>query len=151
MLLLNTTATHAQDSTKQQKQAARQVQLKAKMDSRQFTFIAQNATPQSGRLIQLTSLYTLKVMNDSVVADLPYFGQTYMGGGYGSGSGGIQFATSDATYQSTPSKNGWNITISPKGNAKVQKMFLSVSSNGYGTLRVSSATRSMISFNGVVQ
>ena len=121
LLLLIPTGTHAQDSTKQQKQVARQVQLTAKIEGRQFTFVAQNATPQSGRLIQLTSLYTLKVINDSVVADLPYFGQTYMGGGYGSGSAGIQFATSDVSFQSTPAKNGWNITISPKGNAKVQK------------------------------
>jgi hypothetical protein len=122
-------------SSKDQKETEEQQQLKSMIESKKYTFLAQSASPQSGRTVQLNSDYTLKLMNDSLSCDLPYYGRSYMATP-GDAGGGIQFSTTDFDYVSTPGKKGgWEITITPKNTQTVQKLQLSVASTAIQTSR----------------
>lgn len=135
-------------STKEDKKKAQYEQLKAMIDSKRYTFTAQQATAQGGRTKQLTSTYTLKVHQDTLDADLPYFGRAYSAT-YGSDNGGIQFQTTSFDYDAEDrGDKGWIIVIKPKDQSSASKMTLSLGTSGYGTLIVNSNNRQMISFYG---
>jgi hypothetical protein len=135
----------AQTSKKQDKQA----KIKALIESQRYVFSAQTALPMSGRLRQLTTDYSLKVGKDTVVSDLPYFGQAYTAPMDPSQSP-LEFTSTSFEYTVTAGKKGgWNVQIKPK-NTGVQQMNLSISENGYASLQVNSVNRQAISFNGVI-
>jgi len=124
--------------------------LKQTVESRHFEFIAQSATPMSGRTRQISS-YSLKVKKDTIDSDLPYYGKAYTAT-IGSTEGGIRFTSTDFEYSSKDgAKGGWDIVIVPKGVRDVQQMTLSITNSGYATVRVNSNTRQMISFYGYVE
>ncbi|MDP4129714.1 MAG: DUF4251 domain-containing protein [Bacteroidota bacterium] len=149
-LLLVSTTTFAQ-TTKEEKKKAEYEQLKAILDARQYTFIAQTATSMGGRSRQLTSEYTVKIHGDSLEADLPYYGRAYSANP-GDLDGGIRFQSTSFTYTVKDTKNGgWFITIIPEDKKKASKMDLSISQGGFGTLQVSSTNRQMISFYGNIR
>jgi len=142
--------THAQDS-KADKQAAKEAAIKNLVDSQNYVFVAQTVIPLSGRTRQLTSDYDMKVTQTSIICDLPYFGRAYQAP-IDPSQGGIRFTSKDFEYTSTPGKKqGWTITIKPKDYKDVQQMTLSISSDGYASLQVTSTNRQPISFNGVVR
>ncbi|MFI5124947.1 MAG: DUF4251 domain-containing protein [Chitinophagales bacterium] len=150
VLLLISTAAFAQ-TTKEEKKKAEYEQLKAIIEARQYTFVAQTATSMGGRSRQLTSEYTLKIHQDSLEADLPYYGRAYSVNP-GDLDGGIHFRSTSFTYNLKDTKNGgWFITIIPEDKKKASKMDLSISQGGFGTLQVSSTNRQMISFYGNIR
>lgn len=115
-----------------------------------YVFQAQTATPMSGRVIQLSYGYELKVKNDSVTAYLPYYGRAYSAP-LDPTKGGIQFTSTQFTYSAKEKKKGgWDILIQPSDGGDVRQFALSVSKGGYGTLQVISNNRQPISFYGVV-
>ena len=106
--------------------------------------------PMSGPTRQLNYDYDLKVSKDTINAYLPYFGRAYTAP-MDPTQGGIQFISKDFEYTVTPGKKqGWDIVIKPKDVQDVQLMNLSVSSEGYATLQVTSTSKQPISFNGVI-
>ncbi|SHG25558.1 DUF4251 domain-containing protein [Dysgonomonas macrotermitis] len=122
-----------------------------KIESRNFTFTARNATPMSGRSITLTDNYYLKISPDSVQASLPYFGRAYVAP-TDARNLGISFVSTDFDYKVEQKKNTSEITIVPKDLSKIQqsglKLILSLGNSGYGTLSVISTNRQSISFYG---
>lgn len=149
-LLAGSLAVHAQD-TKKDKDAEKIVQVRNLVDSQNYIFIAQSASPMSGRLRQLTPDYDLKITKSSIVSYLPYFGRAYTAP-LDPSKGGIQFTSKDFEYTATPrAKGGWDVLIKPKDYRDVQQMSLSISSTGYATLQVTSTSRQPISFNGYIR
>ena len=141
----------AQDNSKQQKEMAQQAMIKKWIEAKRFQFVAQSATPSTGKSRQLTTEYTLNVMPDSLDCHLPYYGRAYSGG-YGGGEGGITFKTTDFQYSAADAKKGgWNITIKPKNQSSAQQIFMSISASGYANVQVRSNSRDMISFYGSIQ
>ncbi len=67
---------YAQDSTKNN-EATKSSPAKNMMDSKNFVFVAQIASPVGGRTMHLTSYYDLNVSKDTIVSSLPYFGRAY--------------------------------------------------------------------------
>lgn len=63
-------------ATAQKKETQNSVQ--ASLDAKNFVFVAQTMSPLRGGLRQLTSYYDLRVSNDSVISNLPYFGRAYV-------------------------------------------------------------------------
>lgn len=121
------------------------------IESQRYVFKTRTAMPARGRTIQLTSEYSLTVKQDSVEAYLPYFGRAYTAP-IGSTEGGIQFTSTDFSYQPEKrKKRGWTITIKPNDAKDVQQLILTISKNGYGTLHVTSQNRQAISFSGIVE
>ncbi|MBV4357779.1 DUF4251 domain-containing protein [Pinibacter aurantiacus] len=136
----------AQKSKQEKKQAA----IKALIDSQNYVFKAQSAMPMSGATRQLNYDYDLKVSKDTINSYLPYYGRAYTAP-MDPTQGGIHFISKDFEYTVTPGKKqGWDIVIKPKDVQDVQMMSLSVSSDGYATLQVTSTSKQPISFNGII-
>ena len=124
--------------------------VKTLLDSGNYVFHAQSALPMQGTIHQLPTDYTVKVTKGKITVDLPYFGQAYAPPTDPTQSG-IQFTTTAFDYFYTPrKKDGWNIRIKPKDAKDVQQVLLTISSEGYTSLQVTSLSRQPITFNGYV-
>jgi hypothetical protein len=124
--------------------------IKNIVEARQFVFHAQTALPSTGGSRQLTSAYDLKVWKDSLVSYLPYFGRAYSTT-YGATDGGLNFTSTKFDYKaSTRKKGGWEISIKPTDVTDFREFLLTISENGYGTLRALTNNRQPISFNGYI-
>jgi len=124
--------------------------IKTSIESKQFIFHAQTALPTSGRSRQLTSDYDLRLLSDSLISNLPFYGRAYSVP-YGSGDGGFNFTSTKFDYTATPGKKkGWDIRIKPKDVTDFREFSLSLSDNGYGTLQAFSNNRQPISFTGYI-
>ena len=143
-------------TTKKEKQAAKAAAVKKMVDEHHFVFVANYVTPMRGASKALTSDYDLKVLKDTVVSFLPYFGQAYLAPTDPT-EGGIKFTWTRFDYTVVTRKNGsWDITIKPKEtnitqSRDVQKMILRVSTAGYASLQVLSTNRDAISFDGEIE
>ncbi|MBS1598261.1 MAG: DUF4251 domain-containing protein [Bacteroidetes bacterium] len=136
---------------RQEKQNAKIDALKQAIASGRYVFMAQSATPMSGRTRQLTYDYKLDVRKDTIISDLPYYGRSFSAS-YGNTDGGINFNTTNFEYSSKEGpKGGWDINIAPKEIRTVNKMILNITNAGYATLTVTSNTRQQITFNGYIQ
>jgi hypothetical protein len=125
--------------------------LKSSVQSRTYSFVAQSATTNKGKTIQLSYGYGLKLNNDSLQVVLPYYGRANTTSYQASSDNGIQFNSHDFSYSSdSTKKGGWDITIKPKG-VKVSAIYLSINSNGYCTVRINSNDRDPISYYGMVK
>lgn len=121
------------------------------INAQDYKFDAQTAIPMGGPTKHLTgSSYDLTVSKDSVVAYLPYFGRAYSAP-IDPTKGGIQFTSTKFQYTVTPTKKGgWEIAIKPTDVQDVSQLFLSVSSDGYASLRITSINRQSISYSGEI-
>jgi hypothetical protein len=125
--------------------------VKALLQSGEFVFKAQNASPMRGRTIQLTSDYDVVFSKDSIRTYLPYYGRAYMAQPYASTDGGIKMTTTDFNYKlGDKKKKRWNITVEPADKTSVQQLILNVSKSGYATLQVTNTNRDPISFYGYI-
>lgn len=121
------------------------------LSSKNYVFMAQSASPIGGRFRQLTSEYDLRVLGDSIVSYLPYFGRAYTAP-IDPTKGGLQFTSTDFDYQQTArNKGGWVIMIKPKDVQEVRQLTLTVTQSGSASLQVISTNRQQISFNGYIQ
>ncbi|RBL89604.1 DUF4251 domain-containing protein [Chitinophaga flava] len=147
--LITFTNIYAQD-TKAQKKAAKAEAVKAMVDNKTYVFVAQSATPMSGRVRQITPDFNLTVTPDSIVSYLPYFGRAYSAP-YGATKSPLDFKSKDFQYTTTPGKkDGWDVSIKPK-DQDIQNMTIFITSSGYATVQVTSNNRQPITFNGYVQ
>jgi hypothetical protein len=125
--------------------------LKSSIDAKRFVFYAQSAMPMKGGSRHLSTGYELKVSPDTLISYLPYYGRAYSAGYGGSDAGGYDFTSKKFDYDAKPGKKGgWEISIKPKDVQDVQEFTLSISTDGYATLRANSNTRQPISFRGYI-
>jgi len=124
--------------------------IQSLVESKNYVFRAQTAMPQTGQVRNLTSIYDLKITTNSIIGDLPYFGRAYAP--EDPNEGGIVFTSNDFTYTSKPKKKGgWEIEIKPNDvRTDVRQMWLTITVDGYATLRVIGNNRNPISFSGQV-
>lgn len=92
-----------------------------------------------------------KMEGDSVSADLPYFGERQMGGGYGSDTG-IKFegVPDDLTIVKDETKQRYDIRFQIKKKSEVYRVQVELFSNLNGTMSVNSSQRFAIRFDGKV-
>jgi hypothetical protein len=138
-------------STKKEKEAAALQQLKTAIDAKQYIFVAQTATSMGGRSRQLNGEYSLKIHNDSLDVDLPYYGRAYSTNP-GDVNGGFRFRSTAFSYTiKDQKKGGWYVSIVPDNKKDATRIDLNISAGGYGTLQVSSTNRQVMSFYGSVR
>ncbi len=118
--------------------------------SKAFIFKATQALPMGGTSRTLTGDYDLNVKKDTIVSYLPYFGVAYSAPMDVSDTG-IHFSSKKFSYSSVKGKNGWQITIVPKDVRQARQLFLTVSEQGYASLKVTFNNRQPISFNGHIE
>lgn len=119
------------------------------VNSKQFVFKAQTVLPMAGKSRFLTTDYDVKVLGDSLVSYLPYFGRAY-NVTYGD-RGGIDFTSTQFDYKVKPrKKGGWDVSIETNDVKDNQRFNFSISEDGYAYLQVISNNRQPISFNGYI-
>jgi hypothetical protein len=125
--------------------------IKQQVESKRYVFIARTASPLSGGVVQMTSRYTFTVLPDSIISDLPYFGRVYTPS-MNPADAGMKFTSVKFDYSGKEKKKGgWEIKIRPTDVRNAPLVFLTISSNGYTTVRMSSVDRQAISYNGLIQ
>ncbi len=145
-----------------QKNSAAIAALKSAIENRDFTFHAQQVLPRDYRISQifptanaqmfnLSPGYVVKVMNDSLVVDLPFFGRAFQAP-MDPTKGSIKLTTTNFTIkQSKGRKGNIDVTIYPQNSNEIQQMYLTISESGYATLSVISYQREQIGFYGIAQ
>ena len=137
--------------TKSKKQL-KEERISAMVKAKQYIFIANYVLPQRGGSRQLTSEYDLRVTPDSVISFLPYFGRAYFDVPYGGNDTGIKFTSTKFSYEVTDKKKGgWEITIKPADVKNMNRLILSISSDGYASLGVYTVNRDYIDFSGYLK
>jgi hypothetical protein len=138
-------------TTRKERQAAKEAEFKKIIEAGAYTFTAQSVNPMRGATRQLTgSDYDLRVVKDTIVAYLPFFGRAYVAP-MNYDEAGIKFTSTKFTYKTKTEKSGYVITIIPSDTKDVRQMVLSVGNSGYATLQVSNLNRDPISFYGIVE
>lgn len=144
-------------------------EIAALVKSRNYTFYANDATPQysaelsrvmqsipgsTGSKISLNPVMSqLIVQRDTVSALLPYFGRSQsVLVPSDPNDQGVEFKSTDFIYKETHGKKG-NYTISMIINDDKDrpKLLLFVSASGYATLDISFNMKSHISFSGYIE
>jgi len=133
---------HAQD---------KEADIKSLIESKRFVFKAQTVLPPSMPLRQLTGdNYDLKILGDSLISYLPYFGRAYTAPSPGT-TGGYNFTSTKFDYTAkTRKKGGWDIVLKPTDVTDFREFDLTVSKNGTASLRALSNNRQLISYNGYI-
>lgn len=94
----------------------------------------------------------LRVVGDSVMADLPYFGERQMGGAYNPQKGGIQFKGIPKEFTIEPNKKGegktlrFNITHDQEAYQVIAQIYPS----NFSTFTIASTHRTTIWYQGNV-
>ncbi|WP_124019520.1 DUF4251 domain-containing protein [Flavobacterium laiguense] len=146
----------AQEKTKQQikeeKKTAKQKEIEALVDSKEYEFQAITAYPMGGRSIDMiTNPNFLRFKKDSIDSAMPYFGRAYSGVAYSSGGGGLDFKGPIQDYSIKKGKKEYTIRAKVKGNADSYDILLSVFFEGTASLSISSNNRSSISYRGSIE
>jgi hypothetical protein len=144
----------AQEKTKKQlkeeKKIEKQKQIEALVNSKEFVFVARNASPMGFKTIDLTTNTNyMKFYPDLIKSEMPYFGTAHGGVGYG-GDGGLKFEGKPQDYTMEKTNKQYKIKASVKGENDIYLLLLSVYFEGSATLSVSSNYRSTISYNGEI-
>ena len=85
VLVFSVTAVFPQKADKKSKKrqkaelkAERTRQIRALIDSKNYTFKAENVTPRNMKTMTLTTDFGLQIKEDSIFSYLPYFGNNYV-------------------------------------------------------------------------
>lgn len=130
----------------------REARIRNLVDTLQsYSFSAQTVFPLGGHTRPLTlDYYSLEVSKDTLIANLPYYGRAFVAPADPS-QAGVNFTSTKFTYNAKPGKKGgWDIAISATDASDVQKMFLTISEDGYATLQLTFVNREAISYNGYI-
>ncbi|CAN1486105.1 Protein of unknown function DUF4251 [Flavobacteriaceae bacterium] len=144
----------AQEKTKQQlkeeKKIAKQKQVQSLIDSKEYEFVAVTAYPQGTRSIDMVSNPNyLRIKNDSVFSEMPYFGRAFAGVGYG-GSGGLDFKGPVQDFSITKNKKDYTIKAKVKDNSDSYTIILTVFFEGNASLTINSVHRNSINYRGSI-
>lgn len=127
------------------------LRIKEKVELFDFTFKATSANSMSFSLVNLESLYDLKVSKDTVKAYLPYFGRAYVAP-MNSGEGGIKLISTnfDRSISKNKRPGSWKIIIKTLDTNPDVTLHLDVWDNGSAQLIVNDPNRQSISFLGYI-
>lgn len=127
------------------------LRLRAKVEAFDFTFEARTAQSMRFNVVHLSPDYTLKVTKDSLIANLPFYGQAYTAP-MSSTEGGIQFTSTKFDRKLTLGKRSgnWKITFKTLDTRNPLTLYLDIWENGSAHLTVNDPDRQVISFDGAL-
>lgn len=150
LLFFGLTAIYFLSAQAQDKKQQREQEVTQLVGSQHFSFRAQSALPLRGRSRQLTSDYRMKILKDSIICDLPYFGRS-QNAPLDPSETGLQFTSTDFEYtKKDAKKGGWDISITFKDVKEPRRLTMSISSSGYASIQVPGTNRDPIAFNGEI-
>ena len=153
-LSLVVTMSFAQEKTRKQLREARKIekqkQTEILVNSKEFIFVARNASPQGFGSVDLTTNPNyIQFQPDFIKSEMPFFGTAYSGVAY-RGDGGLNFEGKPLEYTFKKEKKAYQIKAVVKGQNDVYTMFLSIFFDGSASLSINSNNRSIISYNGEI-
>ena len=151
VISVSTAASVFAQNSKKEREDIQKANVSALIEAKRFVFQAQSVSPLRGGSRQLSPGYNLLVSPDTVISDLPFFGRAYQASP-GAIGGGVKFTSTDFEYTvKDRKKGGWDITIKPKDVSNSQRVYISVSTDGNTSVRITSTDRDPISFHGFVE
>lgn len=118
---------------------------------KEFLFTAQTYFSNSFGSKRLTDYYSVKFTKDSIIGNIPYYGQSFTPQ-INVTDGGINFISTKFEYSFVEKKNGkFFVTILPKDDRIiVQKLFMTIYSDGQTQLDVLSRNKEPVTLNGYI-
>lgn len=124
--------------------------VKEVVENKTFVFGASQVLPLSGGSKNLDYFYDVKLKNDTVISNLPYFGVAYYVE-YGSRTGGFQFTQPINDYKFEKDKKGYHVHFEAKNKNDNVIFNFQISELGYTTLTITSTNRQSISYYGTLK
>ncbi len=143
--------------TKSQKKIEKEIKYtesysktKTVINSKTFVFEPNWVNPMGGSNININGDgYYLKIYNDSIDVDLPYFGRVYSSVNFGTGGGiEIKGLIKDYEVSHNDKKRKSIITLSTKNDSEYFDIRISIFRSGSSTLTITGRDRNSISYNG---
>lgn len=145
LLVSSVASIYAQN--KEEKSRLQEQVLKEIVGSGKYEVVVNMAYPQEGRSIPLSLAYSVKVQNDSLFSQLPYYGRAYSVP-YGGGNGLI-FKAPIQDYNLTYGKKGdVQIKLSSRTNEDSYEYFITIYPNRTARVSVRMINRQSIGFGG---
>ncbi len=151
LLIMLAAGSHAcaQDDKKLQ-EAAKAEAFSNIVNAKNYIFQADDAFPLKGNIIHLSFGYALKVTPDTIICNLPYYGQAYQAN-LAQKDSGYKFTSTHFDYKAeVRKKGGWNITIKPKDAGYGLQLDLTIQPTGSANLQITSNDRQSISYSGAI-
>lgn len=154
LVVLFFTISMGQAQSKKEKKELRNIErmreVKQWIASKQFGFVADQAVGQKGYTGYVTGdHYSLLLIGDSAVANLPFYGTSYSTEAYG-GDGGVNFASklSNFTSEYQQKKKIQAINGIAHDGIRTYSIHLDVYENGSATLRIQPSEKTMMTYYG---
>lgn len=145
LLLLSPISLSAQSKEEKKQEEAQMV--KKCIETKCFEIEPRSAITMSGRNVSLSSRFSLKIKNDSIFSNLPYFGRAYSLP-YGGGEG-LNFETKILDYQQSMGKKGnYEIKFSARTNEDYYTFRIDIFDNGSSSINVNMQKKQSIDFIG---
>ena len=136
-----------QAQNREERKELKEQTVKEKIESENYRIDINTAYPRRGRMIPLTSIYSVTIRNDSVFSQLPYFGRAYSIP-YGGGQGLMFNAPIDQYTMSMGKRGAAKINFTAKIPEDQFRFRITIYSNGSSSIDVDMQNRESISFSG---
>lgn len=132
-------------------QIAKIEKLTSKVESKRYEFIPNTANPMGGRQVNLDYSYFLRMTNDTLTVNLPYFGRSYIAPTDPTRIG-YDFTSTNFNYTIVSKKDKWEVSIQLSDTEhRGLQLFLSIGNTGYSDLRIQDPKRQSISYYGTIK
>ena len=133
--------------SKIEKKEQQEKAVKEQVESENYKIDVFTAYPRRGKVVHLSSNYSVKVRNDSVFSHLPYYGRAYSIP-YGGGEGLIFNAPIDEYKMETKKKGAMKVNFTARSKEDKFQFTLTIHANGSTSIDVFMQNRESIGFSG---
>lgn len=133
--------------SKKEKKELREKAVREQVESENYKIDVSTAYPRRGRVVQLSSAYSVRVRNDSVYSYLPYYGRAYSVP-YGGGEGLIFNAPINEYKMEIHKKGAAKVEFTARSKEDKFKFRITIFTNGSTSVDVSMQNRESINFSG---
>lgn len=152
IFILVITTCFAQDKSKKQLKEEQRIeyqnQIEALIDSKEFVFKANTASPIGFKPVGLTpNLYYIQFHPDLVVSFMPFYGKAYGNMGFYNDTG-LNFEGKPEDYTKSKGKKSYQVKVKVSSEGNAYTLIITVRFNGITSLSISSNNRSNIVYDG---
>lgn len=136
---------------REERKLEKQKEIEMLINSKEFIFVARNASPQYLRRVDLTTNPNyIRFKPDFIKSEMPFFGRGFSGIDYGGNNIGLQFEGVPQEFSIIKTKKIYQIKVSVKTVDDNYDIMLDVGLQGSATLTIRSNKRSLITYYGKI-